>query len=191
MNNRIAVFVVVVLFGATLVAPLQAAEYQLDPQHSSVVFKAKHMDIGYIYGMFLDQSGTIQYDPEKPKATEIELTIDAKSIFTNVKKRDNHLRSADFFNVKQYPEITFNSTSVEPENNSTLRVTGDLTMHGVTRELTTTVSLTGSGKGPQGKFRRGFMTELTVNRMNFGVDYMPDALSKEIKVIVTGEVIRQ
>lgn len=184
----VAIFLLVTMFA---VPQLHAAQYQLDTSHSSVVFKAKHMDIGYIYGMFLDYSGTATYSPEQPQNTTLSLTIQTDSIFTNQRKRDNHLKSPDFFSAKQYPAITFNSTSVEPVDESTLRVTGNLTMHGVTKEMTTEVSLTGSGKGPQGNFRRGFKTTFTINRLDYKIDFMPNAISQEIPVIVTGELIRQ
>lgn len=190
--KRLSTLVVLVLLcslGLATTAP--AADYKLDTQHTSVVFKAKHMDIGYIYGMFLDYSGNATYDPDAPENTSINFTVDAGSVFTNVKKRDNHLRSSDFFNVKQYPEITFESTNAEVVEDDKLRVTGDFTMHGVTKEITTDVKFTGSGEGPQGNFRRGFYTKFTVNRLDYKVDYMPDAISKDIKITVTGEMIRQ
>jgi len=167
------------------------ATYKLDPAHSSVVFKAKHFDIGWIYGMFLNSSGTIQYEPDAPEQTQIDLTIKANSLFTNVKKRDSHLKGPDFFNSKQHPNIEFSSKSVTPVNDDTLRVAGTLSMRGTSKTVTTDVELTGAGEGPNGKFRRGFRTTIVINRLDYGVDYMPDALSKEIPVTVTGEVTGQ
>lgn len=191
MNRRTTVLTSFLLIFSLFVAPLGAAEYSIDPDHTSVVFKVKHMDIAYIYGMFNNKEGTVQYDPKAPEKTSIDLTVDATSVFTGVKKRDNHLRSPDFLNAKQHPEITFRSTSVQQNDDNVLEVTGDFTLRGVTRELTTDVKLTGSGKGPQGNFRRGFKTSFDVNRLEHNVDYMPDGLGKSIKITVSGEVIRQ
>ncbi len=174
-----------------LVVPLGAAQYSIDPGHTSVIFKVKHLDIGYIYGMFNKKEGTVQFDPEYPEKTSIDLTVDAKSIFTGVRKRDNHLRGTDFLNVKQHPKITFRSTSVRQINDNKLEVAGEFTLRGVTRKITTDVKLTGSGKGPQGKFRRGFKTTFDINRIKHNVDYMPDGISKNIKITVSGEAIRQ
>jgi polyisoprenoid-binding protein YceI len=175
----------------TFVVPSLAADYKLDSAHSSIIFKAKHLDIGYIYGMFLEYSGSVTYNPEKPKNTTFDVTVQTDSVFTNHRKRDNHLKSPDFFNAKQYPEITFESSSVEAVNDSTLRISADLTIRGVTESVTTDVKLTGSGKGPQGNFRRGFKSTFTINRLDYNVDFMPDSLSKEIPVTITGELIRQ
>lgn len=191
MNRQLTLFASLVLVFALLVTPLTAAQYKLDPAHSSVVFNVKHMDIGYVYGMFMGKEGTVQYDPEAPEKTQLDLSVDAKSVFTGVEKRDNHLRSADFLNAKQYPQITFTSTSVKKTGEKTLQVTGDFTLRGVTRSLTTEVKLTGSGKGPQGNFRRGFKTSFEVNRLEHNVDYMPEGLGKKVKITVSGELIRQ
>ncbi|MFB6347806.1 MAG: YceI family protein [bacterium] len=191
MKRRCLFLLVVTVLTIGLTLPSNAATYQIDPAHTSVVFKIKHFDIGYVYGMFLGKSGEITYDPETPDKTYIQLNIETESIFTNVRKRDDHLRSGDFFNAKQYPKITFKSTDVDVLSDTRLRVTGDLTMHGVTKSITTTVNLTGKGNGPQGNFRRGFHTVFTIDRTNFGIDYMADTLSHEVKVIFSGEVIRQ
>lgn len=170
---------------------VKASSYKLDPAHSNVLFKAKHADIGYVYGMFLEYSGDFQYDPENPGTTNASLTVRTGSIFTNVKRRDNHLKGPDFFNAKQYPTMTFESTSAEVLDDERIELTGKLTIKGVTKTISPVVDLTGAGKGPQGDYRRGFSTSFTVNRMDYNVDYMPGGISKEITVIVTGEGIRQ
>lgn len=193
MNTRmIAGFFVLVLLMGTMVAhPVEAASYELDPSHSNVIFKVKHLDIGWIYGMFLDYEGSAEYDPSEPENTSLSITIQAESIFTNQQRRDNHLKGPDFFNVNEYPTITFESTGVESAGDTTLRVTGDLTIRDQTRTITTDVVLTGSGEGPSGNFRRGFKTTFDVDRMEYGVDYMPDGIGRTIPVTVTGEMIRQ
>lgn len=193
MNHKLKVSIVIslaVIFVCSSL-PLKAADYSLDPAHTSLVFRAKHMDIGYVYGMFLDVSGDIEYEPGEPTDTTMDIRAKTDSVFTNVKKRDNHLKGTDFFNAEQYPEIKFVSKSVEAEDDNTLSVTGDLTLRGVSQEKTINVELTGSGKGPQGKFRRGFHTTFTINRMNYNMDYMPSGISKTIKLIFSGEAIRQ
>lgn len=192
MKKQVLVtLVVITIAGFSLQPNVNAATYSLDSAHSSTIFKVKHFDIGYIYGMFLEQSGMISYDPQKPAKTSINLSFKTNSIFTNVRKRDNHLKGPDFFNAKQFPTITFESTSVEPISDTTLKVTGNLTMHGVTNTVSTIVKLTGSGEGPQGNFRRGFWTKFTINRLDYNVDYMPDAISSKIQIIASGEVIQK
>lgn len=191
MRHRTSVLTTFLLLFFLVVSPLVAANYTVDPAHTSVVFKINHLDIGYIYGMFLEKEGTIHYKPEKPEDTSISLSVEAGSVFTGVKKRDNHLRGADFLNAKQHPKITFETTSVEKTDENTLKVTGDFTLRGITRTLTTDVKLTGSGKGPQGNFRRGFKTSFDVNRLEHNVDYMPEGLGENVKITVSGEAIRK
>ncbi|MFW5967445.1 MAG: YceI family protein [Persicimonas sp.] len=163
---------------------------KVDPVHSNVLFRVKHFDAGYFYGEFVDKKGTIKFDEDNPEKSEINLTVDAKSINTNNKKRDDHLKGPDFFNVKQHPEIKFESKKVKKSGDD-LKVTGDLTLHGKTKEVTVDVEQTGSGKDPEGKFRRGFHTEFNIDRSDFGMDYMTKAASDEVKLIIALEAVRQ
>lgn len=187
----------VLLFATSTVvlttAPVQAAveRYEMDPVHSSVLFRAKHYDVGYTYGMFLEKSGSFAYDPENPSNSSVEWTVQTDSVFTNHRKRDSDLRGPDFLNAKQYPTIHFESTRVEPLDGSRLRVVGDLRFHGTTREISTVVELTGSGQDNQGNFRRGFLSRFTIQRSNFGMDYLPGVASDTIQLTLSLEGVRQ
>src|ERR1700687_5815575 len=114
MHNRFLGVVVIASSLAWFGAPLRAAdEYKVDTAHSSVAFKISHLDLSWIHGRFNDYSGTFTIDPDDAGKSSFEMTIDTKSVDTNNKNRDNHLRSPDFFNAKQFPAITFKSTSVK------------------------------------------------------------------------------
>lgn len=183
MRNVISVLIFAL---ASIVATSAFAEtYKLDPAHSSALFRVKYKDVNYVFGMFLKNDATLQYDEAAPGDASIEWTINADSVFTNNKKRDDHLRSPDFFDAKQFPTVQFKSTKVEKVNDDSLRVTGDLTMHGVTKEVTTVVEITGKGKEDDGKTRIGMFTSFNVKRSDFGIKTMPDVISDRVHIILT------
>ena len=166
-------------------APEGLQEYAIDATHSSMVFRIKHMDIGYVFGMFRGVDGSFTFDEDNLEESSFEFTAAAQSVFTNNETRDNHLRSPDFFAAEEHPEITFASTHIEEVNPGTYRITGDLTIRGTTEEITVMADQTGQGLDTADQFRRGFMTTFAVNRMNFGVDGMPDGLGEYVRVIFT------
>lgn len=168
-----------------------APTWKLDPAHHSALFRVKHNDVAYMYGMFLKPEGTLKLDPANPVAGSIEFVIPTESVFTNQKKRDDHLRSPDFFNSKQFPQATFKSTKVEKKTDTTLKVTGDLTLHGVTKPVVALLELTGTGKTQDGKDVMGFFTSFDIKRSEFGMDKMVGPASDEIYVILSGEAIKQ
>lgn len=165
--------------------------FKLDPAHTQALFKASHMGISYTFGRFNDVSGHFKFNESNPEKNSVKLTIDTTSIDTNHKKRDKHLRSPDFFNAKQFPKMTFKSSNFEKTGDDTYEVTGDLTLHGKTKEISFDVKHVGSGKGPKKNFRRGFYAEFQLDRTQFGVDYMPKALGKEVTVMVSAEGIKK
>ena len=120
-------------------------------------------------GRFTDYTGTIQVDRAKPENSTVEFTIQATSIDTDEPRRDQHLRSADFFDVANHPTITFKSTSVKANGKDSFLVTGDLTMRGVTKPVTLPVTLLGEGKDPMGNEKMGLETAVTLNRKDFGL----------------------
>jgi polyisoprenoid-binding protein YceI len=138
-----------------------------------------------VYGRFDDFSGTFTID-EDPGKCSFNLTIKTDSVDTNNKKRDDHLRSPDFFNVKQFPMITFKSTSVKAIKDG-YQVTGDLTLHGVTKSVS--FPLLGGRKVefPKGVQRTGFSTELTIKRSEFGMDKAADAVGDEVPISISFE----
>lgn len=183
-----AAAVALALAGATP-AHADLEKHKIDPNHSSVLFKAKHLDVGYVYGRFLEFDGRLEYDSDNVANSSVTWTVDTDSVYTNQRKRDRHLKSPDFLNAKQFPKIKFVSTKVVKKSDDVLTVTGKLSLHGQTRTLTTDVKLTGSGEGPQGNFHRGFTTTFTIDRTAWGIDHMPGAVNDDIELIVAAETI--
>ncbi len=146
--------------------------YQLDPAHSSAHFVVRHMMISNVRGTFTKLEGTVEYDPDKPGETKIDAAIDAASISTREPQRDAHLRSADFLDVEKYPTLTFRSRRVEAAGEGEAKVTGDLTIHGVTREVTLKVEgPTPEMKDPWGNLRLGAAASTRIKRSDFGLTY--------------------
>lgn len=145
---------------------LYAGNYTLDRAHSSVSFKVKHMMISSVKGKFGTFTGEIAYDEKSKTLTKLNGEIDVNSIDTDNAKRDGHLKSADFFDVKKYPKITFSLTKVDGDN-----AYGKLTMHGVTKDIKLDIDNGGVIKDPFGNQRLGFELEGKVNRTDFGLKY--------------------
>lgn len=144
--------------------------YALDPAHSSVEFTVRHLMISKVRGRFAAFQGSIELAPGSDVPQSIGVSIDAKSIDTREEQRDNHLRSADFFDVEKYPKLTFESTHIEGTAGD-MRVTGNLTMHGVTKEVTLKAEFEGRGSDPWGGQRVAYSAQTTVNRKDFGLTY--------------------
>jgi polyisoprenoid-binding protein YceI len=178
------------LWGISAAMPASAQTYHIDPVHSSLLFRVKHMDTAYVYGMFTSMKGTVVVDEANPARSSINIEVDANSVYTHNEQRDNHLRSPDFFNTRQFPTITFKSTQVRRINANTVQVRGDLTIRGVTRPITANVTLTGKGKNPQGKDIIGFETTFTIRRSEFGIRYGLPGLGDEVQVTLSIEAAR-
>ena len=173
-----------------------ADSYQIDSAHSSFGFSVKHLTVSTVTGEFTDYSGTIQFDPKDPSAFMSEVTIKTASIDTRQKERDHHLRSADFFDAEKFPVISFKSKKLTPGSGAlekprdptvgapgladtmnpqlfigVYRLTGDLTMHGVTKEISIPVMISGPVKSPMGGEVIGLSGETTINRQDFGISW--------------------
>lgn len=146
------------------------ATWNLDPAHSRANFSARHMMVTTVRGGFDKLSGTLEFDPKNPQASSVNATIEAASINTGVGDRDNHLRSADFLDVENYPTITFKSTNVKVTGDDSADVTGDLTIRGVTRPVTLKVEFLGESSG-MGTERAGFEATTKINREEFGLTW--------------------
>ncbi|HEX6797932.1 MAG TPA: YceI family protein [Ktedonobacterales bacterium] len=145
--------------------------WQLDTAHTHIGFSVKHMMVSTVRGQFTQFSGTIALDEEHPERSHVEVSIDPTSISTGDPKRDGHLRTADFFEVEKYPEIRFASTRVERLGEDEYRVTGDLSIHGVTRPATLNVTLDGQSHDMQGQRRAGFTLSGAINRKDFDLTW--------------------
>lgn len=146
--------------------------YQIDSAHSGVHFSVRHLMVANVRGTFTGVSGTVLYDPDKPAETTIEATVDINTVNTHDEKRDGHLKSPDFFDVAKYPLMTFKSKRVESGTATEQKVTGDLTIHGVTREVTLTVDeVSGEAKDPWGNTKIGATVKGKVKRSDFGLTW--------------------
>ena len=172
-----------------IATPAFAAEtYDVDPVHSSVVFKVKHFGV-YNYGLFTDVAGSVTFDEKNVKNSAVDLTIKTDSVYTHVQKRDDHLKSPDFFNSKQFPTITFKSKSVKAKGADSFDVTGDLNLHGVTKSVTASFTRVGKAKGMKGETRSGGEAMFKIKRSDFGMSYLPQVVADDISLIVAIEGI--
>jgi polyisoprenoid-binding protein YceI len=188
-------------FVSILAAPAARAAdvFDLDQSHFSIVFSVSHMNMSYTYGMFRQANGRVTLDRENPAATQFQLTINADSIDTNNQGRDTHLKGPDFFDVATFPTITFQSTTVVPDTSTPHRiifqVTGNLTMHGQTRQITMPIEMLGEGPGPDGKPHAGFVMQTELTRSDFGIGggrfADPNVVGNAISVTVSFEGISQ
>jgi polyisoprenoid-binding protein YceI len=170
--------------------------WQIDPSHSEVAFSVKHLMISTVRGRFSGVKGSIFLDTEDPSRSSVEAEIDAATIDTREEKRDGHLRSPDFFDVEKYPTITFRSRRIEPVGGDRFKVTGDLTIRGVTREVVLDVTEEGRGRDPWGGERVGFSATGKIDRREFGLTWNQALeaggvmVSNEIKLSIETEAVK-
>lgn len=168
MKRLIASVAALIALALPAVAP--ASSWNIDPDHSNVGFKVRHLMVSNVKGNFEKHSGTVEINEKDITKSKVEVTIDTASINTNVQKRDEHLRSADFFDVAKYPAMTFVSKKVARAGKDRLKVTGDLTLHGVTRQVVLDVEgPSKESKDPWGNIRRGATASTRINRKDFGL----------------------
>ncbi|BDX17736.1 UPF0312 protein [Halopseudomonas aestusnigri] len=171
----------------------QAADYQIDKQgqHASVNFKISHLGYSWIYGRFNDFDGSFSWDAAEPEASSVNVTLNTASVDTNHAERDKHIRSADFLNVEEHGTATFTSTGVEMTGDNTAKVTGDLTLNGVTKPVVLDARFIGEGDDPWGGYRAGFDATTTLKLADFGITYNLGPASETVDLIITVEGIRQ
>lgn len=184
------------LVTSLLLSPLPAHDVVLNPYavdniHSSVIFRIKHLNVSYTYGRFNQISGSFLLDSADPSKSTLTVEIKTDSIDTNSADRDKHLKGPDFFNVKQFPTSTFKSTSVKAGEGGKFEVTGDLTMCGVTRPVTFTLTKTGEGESPFKDHRQGFEANFTIKRSDFGIKFMPEMLEDSVWLLISVEGARK
>lgn len=174
----------------------QAATYNIDASHTTIGFAVKHMVVANVKGSFGDFSGTINYDADAPETMSASAVIKVASIDTKNADRDAHLRNEDFFDAEQFPEITFQTTSVSGTAPD-LTLTGDLTMKGVTKEISLPVELSGPITDPWGNERIGLSGETTINRKDFNINWSKTldngglVVADNVKLIIEIEGIKQ
>ena len=163
-----------ILAAAIVALPVlaHADTWQIDPMHTNVEFTVRHMMISNVKGQFEKTSGTIDADANDPTAAKVDATIDASSLNTRVEKRDMHLKSPDFLDVAKYPTITFKSTKIEAAGPNKWTVTGDLTLHGVTKPIVLDVEASGPPiHDPMGNMRAGASATAKIKRSDFGLTW--------------------
>ncbi len=178
-----------IVFASSLFA--QSETWKLDPPHSAAQFSVRHMGISTVRGTFTKVNGTVQYDPADPTKTTLDVTIDAASVDSRNDMRDNDLRSDHFLDVAKYPTLTFKSKRVEPTGTGKYKVTGDLTIHGVTKEVVLDVEgPTGPIKDPRGNLHMGASATTTIKRTDFGINGAPGMVGDEVQIALDVEMVR-
>jgi len=181
---------VVALISAFVLSANAADTFKVDPVHSFVLFSVQHLHITNTYGRFNDISGTVIFDKDNPSNSSVELSVQVESLDTHNSIRDRSVKSPDFFDAKQFPTMTFKSTKVEG-NGDTLKVSGDLTIHGVTKPMTVDFKKGGEGKGVFGEMRGGGETRFTIKRSDFGMNFQQGAVGDEVNITLSLEGIKK
>ena len=181
---------------ATTQAPAKTSTWKIDPSHSNVEFAVKHLMISTVKGHFADVEGEIVIADDEPTRSSVKATLKAASIDTRTGQRDDHLRSADFLDATNFPELTFTSTRITGDA-SEFKVVGNLTIRGVTREITLEATNEGSGKDPWGGERIGFSAKTKLDRREFGLTWNQAieaggvVVGNEVKVSIEIEAVKQ
>ena len=180
----------IAVIGAFLVSANAADTFKLDPVHSFVLFSVQHLGVANTYGRFDDISGIVVFDKEDSSKSSVQLSVPVESLDTHNSIRDKSLKSPDFFDAKQFPTMTFKSTKVEGSGD-TLKVSGDLTIHGVTKPMTVDFKKGGEGKGVFGEMRGGGETHFTIRRSDFGMNFEQGEVGDEVNIILSLEGIKK
>lgn len=173
-----------------LSAQVRADSFQVDPVHSTSVFRIHHFNAGYVWGLIAGPAGAVAYDPSDPGKDSFNVTVPLANLDTHNQQRDKDLLGPDWFNARQFPTLEFKSKSVKKTGENALEVTGDLTIHGVTKSVTVPIDMTGIGKGMRGETRIGFEATFNVNRADFGMNTMPQGVGQEVRIVVALEAIK-
>jgi polyisoprenoid-binding protein YceI len=193
----LAVLAVAASLASALPAAAQQATWSIDPTHSEVGFRVKHLVISKVPGKFTKFEGTITADPKAPTAAAVDLKIDVTSISTADEKRDGHLKSPEFFDAAKFPTMTFKSTKIVATGKDAYDVTGDLTLKGVTKPVTLAVRSNGFVKDPWGNDRAGFEVTGKLNRRDFGINFSAvleaggAVVSDEVELLIGIEAIKK
>ncbi len=165
--------------------------YEIDPVHSTAIFRVGHLGISKFYGRFNLVKGTILFDEKNPGRSRAEILVDAASLDTHDPKRDRHIKGPDFLDAKQFPVLRFVSTEVVLARPDSLRIRGKLEIHGVEREIRLDAVRTGRGEDPWGGYRCGFEARFRIKRSDFGMKFMLGPVGDEVDIILSVEGIRK
>jgi polyisoprenoid-binding protein YceI len=188
--SRLA-YPVIATFAFAAAAAAQAGTWKIDPNHTSAQFSVRHLGVSTVRGAFMKVSGTATYDPANPSKDSLDATIETNSVDTRVEMRDNDLRSPNFLDVQKYPTITFHSRQTKAVGAGKLQITGDLTIHGVTKEVVVDVDGPSDAiKDPWGNQRIGASAATKINRKDFGVNGAPGVVGDDITITIDAELIQ-
>ncbi|MZR63167.1 YceI family protein [Alcanivorax sp. DP30] len=170
-----------------------AGTYQFDKKgaHQFVMFKISHLGYSWLYGRFNDFNGSFTVDADNPENSTVEATIQTASVDSNHAERDKHLRSDDFLDVDKYPTATFKSTSIEQTGDDTAKITGDFTLHGVTKPVTLDAKMIGYGDDPWGGYRMGLEASTSLKLADFGITKDLGPASETVEIIISVEGIKK
>jgi polyisoprenoid-binding protein YceI len=189
MSRLFLTFVSALAFAATAAA--QAGNWQIDPYHSTAQFAVRHLGVSTVRGAFTKVSGSAKWDPSDPSKTSLDATIDASSVDTRVEMRDKDLRSPNFLDVEKYPTLTFHSKQVKSAGSGKLQISGDLTLHGVTKEVVLDVDGPSAAiDDPMGNRRIGASATTKLSRKDFGVNGGAAVVGDELSITIDVELIQ-
>ena len=185
------VFILITALAMAATAAAQAGTWQIDPNHTAAQFSVRHLGVSTVRGAFTKVSGSAQHDSADPSKDTLEATIDANSIDTRVEMRDKDLRSPNFLDVQKYPTITFHSKQTKVAGPGKLLITGDLTIHGITKEVVLDVDGPSAPiKDPWGNQRIGASATTKIKRQDFGITSLPGVVGDEITITIDVELIQ-
>jgi polyisoprenoid-binding protein YceI len=183
--------ILITALALTLSAAAQSTAWQIDPNHSSAQFSVKHLGVSTVRGAFTKVSGSAKWDPSDVSKGSLDATIEASSVDTRVEMRDKDLRSPNFLDVEKFPTITFHSKRTEAAGAGKLKITGDLTIHGVTKEVVLDVDGPSAPiKDPWGNQRIGASASTVVSRKDFGVSSLPGVIGDDLTITIDAELIQ-
>ncbi len=191
-SSRLRIMAAAALLSVPLATTANAADtYTLDPTHTTVIWNATHMGFSKPHGLFPLVEGTLQLDEANPEASKLDVTVPTTKLTTGIPKFDDHLKNADFFNVEKFPTATFKSTKIEKTGDKTAKVTGDLTLVGVTKPVTLDVTFNQKKPNPMSqKETVGFSATGVIKRSEFGINYAVPNVSDEVPLIIEAEAVK-
>lgn len=186
--KSVAFLAVMLTFGMWVRA---ADTYKIDPEHGTVIYRIAHFGIGNAYGRFNKPTGTVTLDKADPTKSTFEFSVATENVDTANAKRDQHLKSPDFFNARQFPNITFKSTAVTKSGDNQYNVTGDLNLHGVTKSITVPIIMTGEGDTKMMGVRSGWEAQADLKRSEYGMNGLAGAVGDDVHLIISFEAVKQ
>jgi polyisoprenoid-binding protein YceI len=170
-------------------AAIAADNYKIDSEHATVIFRVTHFNVGNAYGRFNDPTGTVVYDKADPSKSSFTFEVKTENVDTDNEKRDAHLKSPDFFDAKQFPVVTFKSTSVKADGDN-FQVTGDLNLHGVTKQITVPIKKTGETDTGKMGYRTGWEAAVDLKRSDYGMTGLQGPVGDDVHLVISFEAVK-